>query len=121
MTEPVIPERYRLDFDGAWKDSQGHWIYFDDYEAKVAEQAATFLAENRAMLKDLNDWVEKAKHAEKVVTQQAAIIERLTRAMREARITAIYGCGTKQKDIRGKQFAHVVEVLDAALSKQESK
>jgi hypothetical protein len=39
-------------------------------------------------------------------------IAELKAAIEQMRAFAIYGCGTKQKDVRGRQFASIINIAD---------
>lgn len=78
-------------------------------ERYKAQYAVTMAQKNtwpREYVKQLIEELSRAEERERVLRE----------AMEKIRLYAIHGCGTKQKDVRGKQFGAIVDIADAALT-----
>lgn len=78
--------------DGTWFDGNDYWC------------AGTGYLHDR-----LPEWVEENISALREERDKAL------NALREVRMYAIHGCGTKEKDIRGKQFGAIVDLAESVV------
>jgi len=79
-----------------------------DYRNWLEQQLQSVTAEKYRIEAELN-------LAAGFVAASRTECERKDEALEEIRQYAIHGCGTKQKDTRGKQFSAIIEIADKAL------
>jgi len=60
------------------------------------------------------DIYDRYKFAQQRIADHAAEVAQKDGILREILLFAIHGCGTKQKDARGKQFAAIVDLCSKA-------
>ena len=73
-------------------------------------------AQKQALEERIKELEAALEHATIVRVQESERVKELEAVLTEIEQVAIHGCGTRQKDIRGRQFGKICDLAKAALA-----